>query len=232
MRRLRSEFLGQPRPVLSSHEAEGNNALFSRLIRRTFQTESQTLKKFECLNILQLYGICFDKSGEDSNINYLSMSLFYPPFWSRLSQLYSGIPSLLLFFLQICPGLLSQPLPLLPSFCSSLFWYPVCSHPLPLLLPKCLVLVPIRPLSSSNSGPETRYSLVMELCDKGTLRELLQTELDLDWDRRVLLALDTAKALYRWDLFISSHNWRLWITWQSWYSLEMVSLLVTIDQIY
>ncbi|PIO34677.1 hypothetical protein AB205_0014630, partial [Aquarana catesbeiana] len=84
------------------------NAQTEELIRRTFQTESQTLKKFECLNILQLYGICFDKSG-----------------------------------------------------------------------------------------PETRYSLVMELCDKGTLRELLQTELDLDWDRRVLLALDTAKALYR-----------------------------------
>ncbi|XP_077309522.1 mixed lineage kinase domain-like protein [Lithobates pipiens] len=84
------------------------NVQTEEFIRRTFQTESQTMKKFECLNILQLYGICFD-----------------------------------------------------------------------------------------NSGPETAYSLVMELCEKGTLRELLQTELDLDWDRRVLMALDAAKALYR-----------------------------------
>ncbi|XP_040185287.1 mixed lineage kinase domain-like protein [Rana temporaria] len=80
----------------------------TEFIRRTFQTESQTMKKFECLNILQLYGICI-----------------------------------------------------------------------------------------ANSGPHTRYSLVMELCEKGTLRELLQTELDLKWDQKVLMALDAAKALYR-----------------------------------
>ncbi|XP_040185286.1 mixed lineage kinase domain-like protein [Rana temporaria] len=47
------------------------------------------------------------------------------------------------------------------------------------------------------SGPETTYSLVMELCEKGTLRELLQTEPDLPWGRRVLMALDVAKAVYR-----------------------------------
>ncbi|XP_073461789.1 mixed lineage kinase domain-like protein isoform X2 [Aquarana catesbeiana] len=77
-------------------------------IRRTFLSESQTMKKFECLNILRLYGICID-----------------------------------------------------------------------------------------NSGPETCYSLVMELCEKGTLRELLQAEPDLPLDRRVVMALDAARALYR-----------------------------------
>nr|DBA16726.1 TPA: hypothetical protein GDO54_002268 [Pyxicephalus adspersus] len=84
------------------------NAQSEEFIRRTFMSESQTMRKFECLNILRLYGICID-----------------------------------------------------------------------------------------NSGPETCYSLVMELCEKGTLRELLQTEPDLPWDRRVLMALDAARALYR-----------------------------------
>ncbi|KAM9301821.1 mixed lineage kinase domain-like protein [Gastrophryne carolinensis] len=77
-------------------------------IRKTFQSESQTMKKFECPNILRLYGICID-----------------------------------------------------------------------------------------NSGPETIFSLVMELCSKGTLRELLNEESELDWDWRVRMALDAARALYR-----------------------------------
>ncbi|KAM5137971.1 mixed lineage kinase domain-like protein [Mantella aurantiaca] len=78
------------------------------LIRRTFQSEIQTMKKFECLNVLRLYGICID-----------------------------------------------------------------------------------------NSGPETSFSLVIDLCEKGTLRELLQAEPDLSWDRRAHMALDVARALYR-----------------------------------
>ncbi|XP_077309525.1 mixed lineage kinase domain-like protein isoform X3 [Lithobates pipiens] len=84
------------------------NVQNEEFIRKTFLSESQTMKKFECLNILRLYGICID-----------------------------------------------------------------------------------------NSGPETCYSLVTELCEKGTLRELLQNEPDLPWNQRVLMALDTARALYR-----------------------------------
>ncbi|XP_056381439.1 mixed lineage kinase domain-like protein [Hyla sarda] len=77
-------------------------------IIKTFQSESETMKKFECLNILRLYGICVDNSGAD------------------------------------------------PS-----------------------------------------YSLVMEYCEKGTLRQLLEREPDLSWEHRVRMALDAARAIYR-----------------------------------
>ncbi|XP_068117759.1 mixed lineage kinase domain-like protein [Hyperolius riggenbachi] len=77
-------------------------------IRKIFLSESEMMKKFECLNILRLYGICID-----------------------------------------------------------------------------------------HSDPQSCYSLVMELCEKGTLRDLLQREPDLSWERRVLMALDAARALYR-----------------------------------
>ncbi|KAM4720782.1 mixed lineage kinase domain-like protein isoform 2-T3 [Rhinophrynus dorsalis] len=77
-------------------------------VRKTFNSECQTMKKFECLNILRLYGICID---------------------------------------------------------------------------------------TSNSEP--CYSMVMEYCEKGTLRELLNREQDLTLEQRVLMALDAARALYR-----------------------------------
>ncbi|XP_066439143.1 mixed lineage kinase domain-like protein [Eleutherodactylus coqui] len=78
------------------------------LIIKTFRSESETMKKFECLNILRLYGICVDGSGADA-----------------------------------------------------------------------------------------RYSLVMEYCEKGTLRQLLERESDMSWERRVSMALDAARAIYR-----------------------------------
>ncbi|XP_040265300.1 mixed lineage kinase domain-like protein [Bufo bufo] len=77
-------------------------------IIKTFQAEGETMKKFECLNILRLYGICVDNSG---------------------------------------------------------------------------------------TGP--CYSLVMEYCQKGTLRQLLEREPDLPPERRVQMALDAARAVYR-----------------------------------
>ncbi|XP_075694382.1 mixed lineage kinase domain-like protein isoform X2 [Rhinoderma darwinii] len=46
-------------------------------------------------------------------------------------------------------------------------------------------------------GRDPRYSIVMEYCEKGTLRELLRQEPDLSWERRVQLSLDAARALYR-----------------------------------
>lgn len=84
------------------------NVQSEEFIRKMFESESQTMKKFECMNILRLYGIFIDKSG-----------------------------------------------------------------------------------------PHTSYSLVMELCEKGTLRMLLHNEPDLSWDRRVHMALDVTRALYR-----------------------------------
>ncbi|KAG8562426.1 hypothetical protein GDO81_015671 [Engystomops pustulosus] len=77
-------------------------------ILKTFKSESETMKKFECLNILRLYGICVD-----------------------------------------------------------------------------------------NSDSMPCYSLVMEYCQKGTLRELLEKEPGLSWERRVRMALDAARAVYR-----------------------------------
>ncbi|KAM3918382.1 mixed lineage kinase domain-like protein isoform 1-T3 [Leptodactylus fuscus] len=75
-------------------------------VRKTFQSESKTMKKYESLNILRLYGICIDMSS------------------------------------------------------------------------KC-------------------YSIVMEYCEKGTLREVLRQETDLSWERRIQMSLDAARALYR-----------------------------------
>ncbi|KAG8562425.1 hypothetical protein GDO81_015670 [Engystomops pustulosus] len=77
-------------------------------IRRTFQSETQTMKKYESPNILRLYGICID-----------------------------------------------------------------------------------------NSGRNPCYSLVMEYCEKGTLREVLRQEPHLSWERRIQMSLDAARALYR-----------------------------------
>ncbi|KAM4614248.1 mixed lineage kinase domain-like protein isoform 2-T2 [Discoglossus pictus] len=78
------------------------------LVRKTFQSEIRTMKRYECMNILRLYGICIDNSGSDP----------------------------------------------------------------------C-------------------YSMVMELCEKGTLRELLSNEPNLLWDQRIRMTLDGARALYR-----------------------------------
>ncbi|XP_063293387.1 mixed lineage kinase domain-like protein [Pelobates fuscus] len=77
-------------------------------VRKVFQSESETMKKFECGNILRLFGICID-----------------------------------------------------------------------------------------NSKSEPCYSLVMEFCEKGTLRDLLNRERGLPWEQRVSMVLDAARALYR-----------------------------------
>ncbi|XP_063801961.1 mixed lineage kinase domain-like protein isoform X2 [Pseudophryne corroboree] len=76
-------------------------------IRKTFRSESETMKKYESPNILRLYGICIDNSSTEP------------------------------------------------------------------------------------------YSLIIEYCQKGTLRELLKREPGLSWEQRVLMALDAARALYR-----------------------------------
>ncbi|XP_068117075.1 mixed lineage kinase domain-like protein [Hyperolius riggenbachi] len=80
----------------------------NKFIRKTFESECKTMKKYESHNILRLYGICIDESGS-----------------------------------------------------------------------------------------EPCYSLVTEYCEKGTLRELLQREPDLSWERRVVMALDASRALHR-----------------------------------
>uniref|UniRef100_A0A8C5R3E0 Mixed lineage kinase domain like pseudokinase n=1 Tax=Leptobrachium leishanense TaxID=445787 RepID=A0A8C5R3E0_9ANUR len=52
-------------------------------------------------------------------------------------------------------------------------------------------------ISIDNSNSEPCYSLVMEFCEKGALRDLLNTETRLTWEQRVHMVLDAARALYR-----------------------------------
>uniref|UniRef100_A0A8C5R4Q9 Mixed lineage kinase domain like pseudokinase n=1 Tax=Leptobrachium leishanense TaxID=445787 RepID=A0A8C5R4Q9_9ANUR len=52
-------------------------------------------------------------------------------------------------------------------------------------------------ISIDNSNSEPCYSLVMEFCEKGILRDLLNTERRLTWEQRVHMARDAARALYK-----------------------------------
>ncbi|XP_078526480.1 mixed lineage kinase domain-like protein isoform X2 [Lissotriton helveticus] len=46
-------------------------------------------------------------------------------------------------------------------------------------------------------GVRPVFSIVMEYCEKGTLRSVLEKEAELPWDTRKRMALDAARALYR-----------------------------------
>lgn len=60
------------------------------------------------------------------------------------------------------------------------------SSPLPASFPLLLVKPP-------------EFSIVMEYCELGTLRELLDKEKDLPLSVRILLVLGAAKGLYRYQ---------------------------------
>ncbi|XP_062997545.1 mixed lineage kinase domain-like protein [Elgaria multicarinata webbii] len=47
------------------------------------------------------------------------------------------------------------------------------------------------------TGPTPEYSIVVEYCEKGTLREVLKKEPDLSWKIRTEMASDAAAGLYR-----------------------------------
>lgn len=46
----------------------------------------------------------------------------------------------------------------------------------------------------TSEGP--RYSLVTEYCERGTLRNMLQIVKDLNWGKKLMMALDASRALY------------------------------------
>uniref|UniRef100_A0A8C7WK36 Mixed lineage kinase domain like pseudokinase n=2 Tax=Oncorhynchus mykiss TaxID=8022 RepID=A0A8C7WK36_ONCMY len=46
-------------------------------------------------------------------------------------------------------------------------------------------------------GPNPNYLIVMEFCEKGSLREVLDSQSKLPWDRRARMSLDAAQGLYR-----------------------------------
>ncbi|XP_027885746.1 mixed lineage kinase domain-like protein [Xiphophorus couchianus] len=45
--------------------------------------------------------------------------------------------------------------------------------------------------------PNTKYLIIMEYCEKGSLREVLSSERDLSWSRKVSMCRDAAQGLYR-----------------------------------
>ncbi|XP_055790556.1 mixed lineage kinase domain-like protein isoform X2 [Salvelinus fontinalis] len=47
------------------------------------------------------------------------------------------------------------------------------------------------------SGPNPNYLIVMEFCEKGSLREVLDSQRKLPWDRKARMSLDAAQGLYR-----------------------------------
>ncbi|XP_067386243.1 mixed lineage kinase domain-like protein [Emydura macquarii macquarii] len=50
-------------------------------------------------------------------------------------------------------------------------------------------------IDESDSSP--RFSIVMEYCEKGTLRDVLTRKPQLPWETRIRMALDAARGLYR-----------------------------------
>ncbi|KAM4722991.1 mixed lineage kinase domain-like protein [Rhinophrynus dorsalis] len=62
---------------------------------------------------------------------------------------------------------------------------------------ECLNIVRIFGICIDNSNSEPCYSMVMEYCENGTLRQLLSQKQDLTWEQRVHMTMDAARALYR-----------------------------------
>ncbi|XP_067292400.1 mixed lineage kinase domain-like protein [Pseudorasbora parva] len=47
------------------------------------------------------------------------------------------------------------------------------------------------------NGPNPSYLIVMEYCEKGSLRQVLDSKSNLPWDRKTQMCLDAARGLYR-----------------------------------
>ncbi|XP_069460217.1 mixed lineage kinase domain-like protein [Ambystoma mexicanum] len=62
---------------------------------------------------------------------------------------------------------------------------------------RCPHILCIYGICINNAGTRPSFSIVMEYCEKGTLRQVLEKETELSWDVRLRMALDAARALYR-----------------------------------
>ncbi|XP_029953004.1 mixed lineage kinase domain-like protein isoform X2 [Salarias fasciatus] len=49
----------------------------------------------------------------------------------------------------------------------------------------------------NEQSPSPEFLLIMEYCDKGSLRQVLDTDRDLPWTRKAQMCLDAARGLYR-----------------------------------
>ncbi|XP_041795371.1 mixed lineage kinase domain-like protein [Chelmon rostratus] len=47
------------------------------------------------------------------------------------------------------------------------------------------------------NGPSPQFLIIMEYCEKGSLRQVLDSECKLSWTRKACMCLDAAKGLYR-----------------------------------
>ncbi|KPP67250.1 mixed lineage kinase domain-like protein-like, partial [Scleropages formosus] len=47
------------------------------------------------------------------------------------------------------------------------------------------------------NGPDPNYLIVMEFCEKGNLRDVLDGQSKLSWERRARMSLDAAQGIYR-----------------------------------
>lgn len=48
-------------------------------------------------------------------------------------------------------------------------------------------------------GPNPTYLIVMEFCEKGNLRHVLDSPRKLTWERKTHMCLDAAQGLYRYQ---------------------------------
>ncbi|XP_026028224.1 mixed lineage kinase domain-like protein [Astatotilapia calliptera] len=57
------------------------------------------------------------------------------------------------------------------------------------------------------NGPKPQFFIIMEYCEKGSLRQVLDSDLTLTWIRKAHMCLDAARGLYR--LHNTEEKWRV-----------------------
>lgn len=52
-------------------------------------------------------------------------------------------------------------------------------------------------LVNAQTGPNPQFLIVTEYCERGSLRQVLDSNLDLSWLEKAQMCLDAAQGLYR-----------------------------------
>lgn len=123
--------------------------ILSSELRRVFNKEVETMKRFESPSILRMFGICVEDengvliSNQSQITNQRMISIWENQHvWTCLTCIW----------LSLCP---------------------------------------------SHTGPNPRNLIVMEYCEKGSLRQVLDSNCNLPWERKTQMCLDAAQGLYR-----------------------------------
>lgn len=80
-------------------------------------------------------------------------------------------------------------------------------------------------------GPSSQFLIIMEYCEKGSLRQVLDSEHEeLSWTRKARMCLDAAKGLYRWVMpviiyicvcvYLCLFHWWIWMMNERWWNTE------------